>query len=58
MCKSKGWLTKRAVDGGDSARFTGSFLALSFFYISSRIYARPTTTNANRWAFVGEFQSG
>jgi len=33
--------TKRAADGGESARFTGIFLASSFFYISSTIHTRP-----------------
>jgi len=33
--------TKRAADGGESVRFTGSFLALSFCYISSHHHAHP-----------------
>jgi len=33
--------TKRAADGGESARFTSIFLALTFFYISSLFPARP-----------------
>ncbi|MCX6033533.1 MAG: hypothetical protein NTV38_00940, partial [Chloroflexi bacterium] len=41
-------LTKHAVDGWESARFTIIFLASGFFYISNRIHARPTATNANR----------
>jgi hypothetical protein len=41
----------RAADGGDSARFMSSFLALSFFYISNRFHARPlSAANASRWA--------
>jgi hypothetical protein len=46
--------TKRAVDGGDSARFTSIFLASGFFYISGIFSARPTTTNANRWAAIAK----
>jgi hypothetical protein len=33
--------TKRAADGGESARFTSIFLALSFFYISNLFLPRP-----------------
>ena len=33
--------TPRAADGGESARFTGSFLASSFFHISSLFLPRP-----------------
>lgn len=42
--------TQRAADGWESARFTGIFLALGFFYISSLFPARPPAANANRWA--------
>ena len=42
--------TKRAPDKWESARFRSIFLALSFFYISSRIHAHPLAGNANRWA--------
>ena len=34
----------------ESARFTGFFLASSFFYISNIVHARPHAGNANRWA--------
>jgi hypothetical protein len=50
-------------DAGDSARFRSSFLALSFFYISNIIHARPLAGNANRWcakrslAFLAECKS-
>jgi hypothetical protein len=44
--------TMRAADGGESARFTGSFLASSFFWSQAFLYARPlSAANANRWAF-------
>jgi len=33
--------TKRAADGGESARFIIIFLALSFFHISSLLLTRP-----------------
>jgi hypothetical protein len=52
-------LTRRAADGGDSARFTGIFLALSFFYISSLFHARPlSAANAPRWAATAKACSG
>ena len=40
--------TKHAPDVWESARFTSSFLASGFFYISSIIHARPHAGNANR----------
>jgi len=42
--------TKRAPDVWESAAFSGIFLALGFFYISSIVHARPHAGNANRWA--------
>jgi hypothetical protein len=39
---------KRAADVWDSARFTGIFLASSFFYISNIIHARPPTRTAGK----------
>ena len=42
--------TKRAVDGGDSAAFSGFFYTRTESWSWSFIYARPTATNANRWA--------
>jgi hypothetical protein len=55
-CKIKPRLTKRAPDVWDSARFTGIFLALGFFYISERIHARPHAGNANRWVAQEQMQ--
>jgi len=41
----------RAADGGESARFTGSFLASSFFCSQTFLYARPlSAANASRSA--------
>ncbi len=42
-------LTKRAVDGGDSAAFSGFFYTQTESCSWSFIHARPTATNANRW---------
>ena len=39
-----------AVDGGDSAAFSGFFYTRTESCFWSFIYARPTATNANRWA--------
>jgi hypothetical protein len=50
--KHKGCPTKRAPDKWDSARFTSSFLAFSFFYISNIIHTRPLAGNANRSAAI------
>jgi hypothetical protein len=42
-------LTMRAADGGESARFTGIFLASSFFCSQAFAYARPlSAANASR----------
>jgi len=49
-------LTKRAADGGESARFTSIFLASGFFYISDIFQARPTTANATRWVAVCQYK--
>jgi len=46
--KVKSVPTKRAPDKWESARFTGFFLASSFFYISNIVHARPLAGNANR----------
>jgi hypothetical protein len=48
VLENKSGLTQRAVDGGDSARFISTLLALSFSYISRRMQTLPTTTNAHR----------
>jgi hypothetical protein len=41
--------TMRAADGGESARFIGSFLASSFFCSQAFICTRPLSAgNANR----------
>jgi len=41
----------RAADGGESARFIGSFLASSFFCSQTLISTRPlSAANASRWA--------
>jgi hypothetical protein len=49
----------RAADGGDSARFIGSFLALSFSCSQTFLYARPlSAANASRWALGIGFQEG
>lgn len=48
--KTQSRLTKRAADGGDSARFTSIFLALGLYCSQSFIYTRPpSAANANRW---------
>jgi hypothetical protein len=47
--KQAGYPTKRAPDVWESARFTGIFLALGFFYTSSIVHAHPHAGNANRW---------
>ena len=41
--------TKRAPDAGESARFTGFFLASSFSLLTGRVHARPLAGNASRW---------
>jgi hypothetical protein len=41
--------TKRAVDGGDSAAFSGFIYTRTESWSWSFICARPTATNANRW---------
>jgi len=46
----KSQLTKRALDGWDSAPFSSSFHALAFFLAGRRPAARPSAGNANRWA--------
>ncbi|MEW6206643.1 MAG: hypothetical protein AB1516_15120, partial [Pseudomonadota bacterium] len=43
-------LTKRAADGGDSARLTGIFSARTFFCSWSFVSSRPAAANANRCA--------
>jgi hypothetical protein len=48
--QAKSGLTKRAVDWRDSAAFLGFFYARTESCSRSFIYARPPTTNANRWA--------
>ena len=45
-----GNLTKRALDAGDSAPISSSFLRLSLFLIGRRSTVRPSASNANRWA--------
>ena len=42
------WLTKRAADGGESARFSSIFLALSFSRFDGESKLRPTAANASR----------
>lgn len=42
--------TKRALDGWDSAAFTCFFLHPGGILLPSRIHARPSAGNANRWA--------
>jgi hypothetical protein len=60
FCKGSGqragWLTKRAPDVWDSARFTSIFLALSFFYISNIVHAHPHAGNAIRSAAELKFK--
>jgi len=48
--KSKGLPTKRALDGWDSAAFSGIFYAQTESCSWSFIHARPPASNANRWA--------
>ena len=43
--------TKRALDGWDSAAFSGFFYTRTESCSWSFIYARPPASNANRWAF-------
>jgi hypothetical protein len=51
-------LTMCAADGGDSARFTGIFLASSFVWSQTFIYARPlSAANASRWAANQDFHA-
>jgi MFS-type transporter involved in bile tolerance (Atg22 family) len=42
--------TKHALDGWDSAAFSGIFLARTESCSRSFIHARPPASNANRWA--------
>ncbi len=42
--------TKRALDGWDSAAFSGFFYTRTESCSWSFIYARPPASNANRWA--------
>jgi len=42
-------LTPRAVDGGDSAAFSGFIYTRTESCSWSFIYTRTTATNANRW---------
>jgi hypothetical protein len=44
------FLTMRAADKWDAARFRSISLALSFSDISGRIHTRPLAANAGRWA--------
>ena len=50
----KSGLTKRALDGWDSAAFTGIFYAQAESCSRSFIHVRPPASNANRWALVIE----
>jgi len=43
-------LTQRALDGGYAPRFSGIFLALSFFRFDRESTLPPTASNAHRWA--------
>ena len=45
-CATQKRLTMRAADKWDSARFSGLFLALLFFRLSSRVSARPLAASA------------
>jgi len=45
-------LTKRALDGWDSAAFSGYFLHPNRILLPSRIHTRPPASNANRWVAV------
>ena len=47
---SKNCPTKRALDAGDSAAISGSFLRLIIFQIGRLRAVRPSASNANRWA--------
>ena len=42
--------TMRALDAGESATFSGIFLAASFFCSQAESTLRPLAGNANRWA--------
>ena len=48
--KKKNRPTKRALDAGDSAAIPSIFLRLFIFPIGRRSAARPSASNANRWA--------
>ena len=47
-------LTKRAADGGESARFLGMFLALGFSRFDGESTLRPTAANASRWVLINQ----
>jgi hypothetical protein len=47
FCPKNRHLTKYLPDKWESARFRSIFLALSFFYISNIIHARPIAGNVN-----------
>jgi hypothetical protein len=44
----RGGLTQRAVDAGDSVRFSSIFLRLSLFPFGRRSAVRPSAINASR----------
>jgi hypothetical protein len=44
--------TKRALDGWDSAAFSGFIYARTESCSRSFVHARPPASNASRWAFV------
>jgi hypothetical protein len=46
--KVKSVPTKRALDAGDSAAFSGIFPTSGFFYISNIVHAHPSASNAHR----------
>jgi hypothetical protein len=47
--------TKRAADGGESARFTSIFLAGCFFYSQAFVHPLPpSAANANRWVALAK----
>jgi hypothetical protein len=49
-CSAQSCPTMRAADGGESARFTGIFLALGFSCSQTLFSARPlSAANASRW---------
>jgi len=48
--KDKHGLTKRALDGWDSAAFSGFFYTQAESCSHSFIHARPPASNAHRWA--------